>query len=191
MKFMVVSTLLAAFALSGSALAAEKYTLDSSHSQILFEYDHLGYSTTYSMFSGFGGEIMLDKENPGNSSITVNIATDTLITGWDGRTQHLLSADFFDAGNAPTITFTSTNIDVTGDETAKVTGDLTVNGVTKPISLDAKLNKMGTHPQKKIDWVGFDATTTLMRSDFDMGMFAPFVSDEVKLVISVEAGVEQ
>lgn len=167
--------------------AAERYVLDSSHSQILFSYDHLGYSTTWGMFSGFEGELMLDKDDPANSSVRVSIPTESIITGWAERTAHFLNADFFDAPAHPTITFTSTAIEVTGEDTALITGDLTLNGITRPVVLDARLNAMGTHPMANRDWAGFDATTTILRSDFDMGQFAPFVGDEVALAISVEA----
>lgn len=187
MKKLLSALMVSTFALAGSAFAADKYTLDSSHSQIVFVYDHLGFSTTYSMFSGFEGEIMFDEANPAASSVSVNIATDTLITGWDGRTQHFLGADFFDAAAAPTITFKSTGIEVTGDTTAIITGDVTMNGMTKSIDLDAKLNKKGVHPRAQKEWLGFDATTTITRSEFDMGLAAPFVGDEVKINISIEA----
>lgn len=190
MKKLLAATLLSAFALTGTALAADKYMLDSSHSQIVFEYNHLGYSTTYGMFSGFTGEIMFDEANPAASSVSVDISTQSLITGWDARTAHFLGADFFDAEAAPAITFKSTSINVTGENTAIITGDLTLNGVTKSLDLDAKLNKIEEHPMAKKPWAGFDATTTIMRSDFDMGNFAPFVSDEVKLMISIEASKE-
>ncbi len=85
------------------------------------------------------------------------------------------------------ITFTSTGIEVTGESTALITGDLTVNDVTKSVVLDAKLNQVGTHPVENREWAGFDATTTLTRSDFDLGAFAPFISDEVEVMISIEA----
>ena len=175
---------------SGPAFSADKYVLDASHSQIVFEYNHLGFSTTYGMFSGFTGDLMLDAEDPSKSSVDVVIDTATLISGWDARTKHFLGPDFFDASQAPKITFKSTKVDVTGEQSATITGDLTINGITKPVELDAKLNKMGTHPQSKKEWAGFDATTTVKRTDFDMGLAAPFVSDEVKLLISVEAGKE-
>jgi polyisoprenoid-binding protein YceI len=85
------------------------------------------------------------------------------------------------------VTFTSTGIEVTGDDTALITGDLTINGVTQSVVLDATLNKTGTHPMANKDWAGFDATTTIKRSDFEVGAFAPAVSDEVEVMISIEA----
>ena len=174
--------------LSTSALAApEKYTLDASHSQVLFSYNHLGYSTTWNMFSGFEGEIMFDQEDPAASSVSVSMPLASLFTGWEGRFNHFMSADFFDAKGDEVITFSSTGIEVTGDSTAKITGDLTVNGMTKSVVLDAKLNQSMDHPMKGKPWAGFDATTTILRSDFGLGNFAPHVSDELDVRISIEA----
>ena len=186
--------LAAALTLGASAAfaAPETYELDASHSQIVFSYDHLGYSTTYGMFSGFEGEIMFDQENPANSSVTVSMPVRSMLTGWEKRFEHFMSADFFGAAEGDMVTFTSTGIEVTGDDTAKITGDLTMNGVTKSVVLDAKLNKVEGHPMKNGQpWAGFDATTTLLRSDFGVGAFAPAVSDEVEVMISIEAGKAQ
>ena len=98
-----------------------------------------------------------------------------------------MSDDFFGATGGDMITFASTSIEVTGDATAKITGDLTMNDVTKSVVLDARLNQKGDHPQAGKPWVGFDATTTVLRSDFDLGQYAPYVSDEVAVKISIEA----
>jgi polyisoprenoid-binding protein YceI len=98
-----------------------------------------------------------------------------------------MSADFFAATEDEMVTFTSTSIELTGEDTALITGDLTLNGITKPIVLDAKLNQVGDHPMANKPWAGFDATTTLIRSEFEVGNFAPFVSDEVEVMISIEA----
>ena len=174
-------------AVAGFAAAAEKYVLDSSHSQVVFSYDHLGYSTTFGMFSGFEGEIMFDQENPANSSVTVSMPTKSMFTGWEKREAHFMSDAFFDATDDDMITFTSTSIEVTGENTAMITGDLTMNDVTKEVVLDAVLNQVGTHPQANKPWAGFDATTTLIRSDFGLGLAAPFVGDEVEVRISIEA----
>lgn len=185
MKSMILAAALALGA--SSAFAAEKYVLDASHSQVLFSYSHLGYSTTYGMFSGFEGEIMFDADAPENSSVNVSMPLASMFTGWEQRKGHFMTADFFDAKEGDMITFVSTGIEVTGDDTAKITGDLTLNEVTKSVVLDAKLNKSGDHPMAGKPWMGFDATTTVTRSDFGLGAFAPAVSDNVALNISVEA----
>ena len=165
----------------------EAYTLDASHSQVLFSYNHLGYSTTWGMFSGFEGEIAFDQADPANSSVTVSFPVRSMFTGWEGRFEHFMSADFFGAAEDEMVTFASTAIEVTGESTANITGDLTLNGITKPVILAATLNQASDHPMEAKPWAGFDATTTLLRSDFDVGNFAPFVSDEVEVQISIEA----
>ena len=176
-----LATLLAA------PVVAETYVLDASHSQIVFSYNHLGYSTSYGMFSGFAGGIMFDPANPAASSVTVSFPVKTMLTGWQERFDHFMSPDFFGAADEEMVTFTSTAIEVTGENTAKITGDLTLNEVTKSVVLEAKLNQVGDHPMANQPWAGFDATTTLLRSDYNLGAFAPFVSDEVQLQISIEA----
>lgn len=174
--------------LAGAAWAApEKYVLDPSHSQVLFSYNHLGYSTTYGLFSGFDGEISFDQENPANSSVSVQMPLDSMLTGWEKRFAHFMSDDFFAAKGGEMVSFQSTGIEVTGDKTANITGDLTLNGVTRAVVLDAALNQVGTHPTYGKPWAGFDATTTVLRSDFGLGMFAPYVGDEVQINISIEA----
>ena len=184
------STLLAAaLALSATTAfaSAEKYVLDPSHSQVIFSYDHLGFSTTYGMFSGFEGEIMFDQENPAASTVSVSMPVMSMFTGWEAREDHFMTEDFFGASEGDMVTFNSTGIEITGEGTANITGDLTMNGVTKSVVLDAKLNKVDQHPMANKPWAGFNATTTLVRSEFDLGQFAPFVSDEVEVQISVEA----
>lgn len=185
-RFAAVSALALSFAAPAFA-EAEKYTIDPSHSQIVFSYNHLGYSTTTSMFSGFEGEIMFDQAEPAASSVSVSFPANTMLTGWDARTQHFMTADFFDPAKDQTVSFKSTAIEVTGEKTAKITGDLTINAVTKSVVLDAALNQAGEHPMEKKQWAGFSGETTILRSDFGLGAFAPYIGDEVKVAISIEA----
>jgi polyisoprenoid-binding protein YceI len=178
-----------AFGATGAFAAPEAYTLDPSHSQVVFSYNHLGFSTTYGMFSGFEGEIMFDAEDPAASSVNVSMPVMSMFTGWEKREDHFMSDDFFGANEGDMVTFTSTGIEVTGDNTANITGDLTMNGVTKSVVLDTTLNqKADAHPMNNKPWLGFDASTTLLRSDFGVDKFAPYVSDEVEVKISIEAG---
>jgi polyisoprenoid-binding protein YceI len=188
-----MKTLIATAALATATLAtpvfatSNTYVLDASHSQIVFNYDHLGYSTSYGMFSGFDGEIDFNKADPAASSVNVSFPVRSMLTGWEARFEHFMSADFFAAADDEMVTFSSTGIEVTGDTTALITGDLTLNGVTKAVVLDAKLNQANTHPMEGKEWAGFEATTTILRSDFEVGAFAPFVSDAVEIMISIEA----
>ncbi|QIE45059.1 polyisoprenoid-binding protein [Pseudohalocynthiibacter aestuariivivens] len=172
---------------TGAYAAPEKYVLDASHSQVVFSYNHLGYSTTYNMFAGFEGEIMFDQEDPANSSVSVSIPVMSLFTGWEKRFGHFMSDDFFGASEGDMVTFTSTGIEVTGDDEAIITGDLTINGITKSVQLEAELNKAGQHPMAGKAWAGFDAEAEIKRSDFDLGKFAPNISDEIDIEISIEA----
>lgn len=179
----------AALALGATGAIAEpvKYTLDPGHSQLVFSYNHLGYSTSYGMFAGFEGEIMFDADAPENSSVSVSIPVTSMITGWEKRFDHIMGSDFFDATDDEMITFDSTSIEVTGDKTANITGDLTINGETKPVVLETTLNQSADHPMSGNPTAGFSATTTIKRSDFGVGAMAPHVSDEVAVSISLEA----
>lgn len=185
------AALVAALFAAPAFAAPEKYSLDPSHSQIVFSYNHLGFSTTTGMFSGFDGEIMFDQEDPAASSVKVSFPVKSMMTGWQERFDHFMTADFFGATDEDMVTFTSTSIEVTGEKTAKITGDLTMNKVTKPVVLDAVLNQVGEHPMAKAPWAGFSATTTVLRSDFNLGQFAPYVSDEVAINISIEASKDK
>ena len=188
MKKILLTTALA-FAASTAHAAPETYALDPSHSQVVFTYNHLGFSTTTGMFSGFEGEVRFDEADPANSSVEVSMPVMSMFTGWEEREEHFMNDDFFGAEEGDMVTFTSTEIEVTGEKTAKITGDLTMNGITKSVVLDTVLNqKTESHPMNNRPWMGLDATTTLKRTDFELGKFAPYVSDEVALEISIEAG---
>ncbi|MQQ06910.1 hypothetical protein GFB49_00430 [Epibacterium sp. SM1979] len=188
-RTLIAAALLAATTGTAAVAAPEKYVLDPGHSNVIFNFDHLGFSEIYGMFSGFDGEIMFDQENPAASSVTVAFPVKTMLTGWEKRFEHFMSADFFDATDDEMVTFASTGIEVTGETTAKITGDLTLNGVTKSVVLDAKLNAAtDEHPLNKKPWAGFSATTTLTRTDYNLGQFVPFVPDEIPVQISIEAG---
>lgn len=190
MKNFALAAAFAALATTASA-APEAYKLDPGHSQIVFSYNHLGYSTTYGMFGGFEGDIVFDMDDPAASSVSVTMPLSAMFTGWQARFDHFMSPDFFDAADGEMISFSSTGIEVTGDSTAMITGDLTINGMTKSVVLDAKLNRTADHPMSGTPWAGFDASTTILRSDFGLGKFAPHVSDEVEVMISIEAAKVQ
>lgn len=187
MKKTFLAAAIAALMATSAYAAPEKYNLDASHSQIVFSYSHLGFSTTYAMFSGFEGEIMFDADAPASSSVSVSMPLKSMLTGWEERFQHFMSPDFFAATDESTVSFASTGIEVTGETTALITGDLTVNGTTKSVVLDAVLNQSGDHPMAGKPWLGFNATTTLLRSDFGVEKFAPYVGDELNVMISIEA----
>lgn len=187
MKTTILAATIATLMATAAYSAPEKYNLDASHSQIVFSYNHLGFSTTYGMFSGFEGEITFDADAPASSSVAVSMPVKSMLTGWEERFGHFMSPDFFNATDDSMVSFTSTSIEVTGDATALITGDLSINGVTKSVVLDAVLNQSGDHPMAGKPWLGFSATTKLLRSDFEVGKFAPYVGDELDVMISIEA----
>ncbi len=191
--FKVAATPLAVLLSMGATTALSEsgtYELDPGHSQVLFSYNHIGFSETFGMFSGFSGEIEFNEDDPSASSVTVSMPVKSMITGWDARLQHFMSDDFFSASDGDVVTFASTSIEVTGDNTANISGDLTMNGVTKPVVLETTLNKSAPYPfgeKEGTPTLGLEATATIVRSEFGLGAFAPAVSDEIELLINIEA----
>jgi polyisoprenoid-binding protein YceI len=186
-RIALTASLGAGLAFAAPAMAAT-YKIDSSHVHTAFEVNHLGFSTTMGQFDDVSGMIEFDEENLEASSVEVTIKTASVDTGHKERDEHLRKADFFDVENHPTMTFKSTAIEVTGEDTAKITGDLTLLGVTKPVVLDAKLNKKGEHPFDASRYVaGFAATTTIDRTAFGMDYAAPAIGKEIKISIAAEA----
>ncbi|BBF79520.1 YceI family protein [Asticcacaulis excentricus] len=190
MRHVFKSTLIAAALFAGSltpAFAApETYALEATHTEVVFSWTHFGFSKPTAKFMNAVGTLVLDEAAPANSSVEVSFAIDGLNTGVAALDGHLKSKDFFDAATYPTATFKSTKVDVTGKDTANVTGNLTIHGVTKPVTLAVKLNKIGAN-MKGVKTAGFSATGQIKRSDFGMGAYVPAVSDEIALVITAEA----
>ncbi len=162
-------------------VTAGSYTIDGNHTQAVFAYDHFGFTSNAGIISGFTGALTLDPKKPEASTLTVDIPVATLQTGIPKFQEHLASADFFDFAKFPTAKFVSTSVKVDGT-TADITGNLTLHGITKPVTLDAKFVGAGTAMNKK-ETVGFAATGIIKRSDFGLGKYAPMVSDEVELKI--------
>jgi len=165
---------------------AEQFTLDSQHSYVLWEIEHLGFSKQVGKWY-VDGFVLLDKEHPEKSKVeaTVNIAN--IVTGLPELDKHLKSKEFFDVAQFPKATFVSNKVDVINNTTAKVTGTLTLHGVTKPVTLMVKMNKIGKNIINDKMSAGFTATTTLKRSDFGMNALLPALGDEVTIQIGAEA----
>ena len=181
----------AAVATLATAAHAEPVTLriDPSHMHVGFTVPHLGYSITYGRFNDVKGQIVFDKDNVSASKITATIQTKSLDTNFPARDTHLKSADFFDVEKHPTMTFVSTGIEKTGDNTGRLTGNLTMLGVTKPVTLDVKFTRMAEQPlpaYKKVLTAGFSAQGKVKRSDFGMTKFLPAIPDEIDIVINLE-----
>ena len=166
--------------LAFSAQAADKYTLDASHTAITWHVDHFGFSTPSGKFMSVTGDVILDEANPAASSVNVTVDVNGINSGVPKLDEHLKAADFFDVAKFPTATFVSKKVDVTGKDTAKVEGDLTLHGVTKPITLDVKLNKIGEN-MMKLKTAGFTASTTIKRSEFGISTYVPSLGDYIKI----------
>ena len=167
--------------------AAEKYSFDKAHTQISFTVNHLGFSNSSGRFLDFDGALLIDRAEPAKSSVDVTIKTAGLEMNDGPWNDHLKGADFFNVEKFPAMTFKSTSVAVTGDNTADVTGDLTILGVTKPAVLKVVHNKSDKHPFSGKMVAGFSATTAIKRSDFGMGYGLPAVGDDVAIHIEVEA----
>ena len=178
----------ALFAFAGSAFAAPvTYKIDPNHTNVLASWSHFGFSNPSLNFGQADGTIVYDADKVSASSVQVTLPLTGLSALADQFYEHLTSADWFDAAKYPAATFKSTKVESAGEGKLKVTGDLTVKGVTKPVVLDVKLNKAGVQPLAKREAIGFDATTTVKRSEFGLGNYVPNVSDEVLLRITTEA----
>lgn len=166
--------------------APATYALDGNHSFVRFSYNHMGFSTQLSRFDRTTGTITIDAAA---KSAAVDVTTDlkSVSTGSEQLNEHLQGPDFFDTANYPTATFKSTAVHFDGDRPATIDGNLTIKGVTRPVTLTVTAFRNGVHPMTKKPTIGADATAQIKRSDFNAGKFAPMVGDEVTLSIAVEA----
>ena len=178
-----------AFTSVASYAATVDYKIDPTHTATVFTWNHFGFSTPSGNFSDVEGVIKVDEKNPEKSSVNVTIPLESINTNVGKLDKHLLGADWFDAKKYPTITFKSTKVETRDSKNFKITGDLTVKGVTKPVVLDAVLNKKGAHPMTKLDTVGFNATTSFDRYAFGIADYVPNVGDQITVNITTEASV--
>jgi polyisoprenoid-binding protein YceI len=165
------------------------FVLDPAHTMIVFSISHMGFTTFYGSFADKSGTLTFDPKAPAKSALEVTVSTASVSTNVEHLNNHLKTPDFLDTEKFPSATFKATKIEVTGPETGKITGDLTLHGVTKPLTLDAKFHGAGVNPLDKKYTVGFDATTVIHRSDYDIKTYVPLVGDDVTLMIS--AGFER
>ena len=180
--------LILALALASAPLYAMTYTLEPGHTQGVIRWNHLGFVNPTAQFSMVEGTLDFDQTAVGKSSVTVSIPLAAMSTGVPDLNDYLRSADFFDLGKYPTATFKSTLVEKSGASgRLKVTGNLTVHGITKPIILHVIINKVGTNPRNQLPTVGFEAMAKINRSDFGLGLYVPQVSDEINLHITTEA----
>ena len=174
-------------AFSAAAVAApETYNVEPTHTYPRFEYSHFGYSNQQQRFDKTSGKIVLDRAAK-TGSVDVTIDATSVNTGYALFNGHIQAEDFFDTAKYPTITFKSTGVKFEGDKPVAIDGNLTIKGVTKPVTLTVTSFHSMPHPMLKKDAIGANAVTKVKRSEFNMGKNVPYVSDEVSLTIAVEA----
>ena len=172
----------------GTMPDAGTYAFDPAHSQAMFSYDHMGFSTSRGFVNGIEGTITLDPADPSKSSVEASFPVTALRSVDAVLDKHLMGPNFFHVtGAPPLVTFKSTSVEPDGDDEARVTGDLTLNGITKPVVLEVEFNGAGLDPITQAPTIGFSIETDLKRSDFNLGGFAPGVDDEIEIDIDVEA----
>ncbi|MEN0654342.1 MULTISPECIES: YceI family protein [Hyphobacterium] len=189
MKRFAIALSAAAMIAPAAAAAPVTYDFDRSHTEIRASWDHAGYSRQSMQFTQYDGTLDLDLETPSNSvvDITFSLIDDGFWVGahHDRFIAHLNSSDLFNTAEFPTARFVATAFETEDGQTGTMTGDLTLLGVTHPVTLDVTLNKSDA-TQDGRSKLGFTATATLMRSEWGLGYAVPFVSDEVLLVIETE-----
>jgi polyisoprenoid-binding protein YceI len=183
---------IAAFAVSAAllaapALATEPWVIDKSHAHVTFMADHLGFSMVHGQFREFDADIQFDPENIAATTLTVTIQADSIDTFWAKRDEHIRSADFLNVAEYPEITFVATSVEPTGENTATVTGDLTMIGETREVTFDAELVKIGPSPFNADKTIaGFVMEGEIRRADFGM----TYGGDNFAAVIPVRVDVE-
>lgn len=162
---------------------AGTYIMDSAHTQVAFTVNHFGFNNYVGLFGTPTGSLTIDPKQPEKASLTVEIPMNEARTSSTKLDEHLKTPDFLDTAKFPTAKFVSTAVKVEGTA-AEITGNLTLHGVTKPVTIEAQFTGAGTQPMNKKLNIGFSGTTTIKRSDFGINKYVPLVSDEVKLAIT-------
>lgn len=174
-------------ALAGSSIAAPvTYNVDGSHTFPRFSYSHFGYSTQLSSFKNTSGKVVFDAEAK-TGSVDITIDMKSVNTGFEDFNGHLQGEDFLDTAKFPTATFKSTKVVFEGDKPKSIEGNLTIKGVTKPVTLTVTSFQSMPHPMMKKPALGANAFTTIKRSEFNAGKYAPYVGDDVRIEVAIEA----
>ena len=182
----------AALAALPAAAFADAFAFDPAHTEVRIYWTHAGFSEQSAEFHAIDGGVTFTPDALTATRADVTVKVDSIDTGFEALDTHLKSGDFFDAETYPEIRFVSTGIEQTGERTAKMTGDLTLRGVTKPVTLDVTVVNYGEHPVGafydfyKGQWLGARAETVVKRSDWGIDAFIPVGSDEIRVVISTE-----
>src|SRR6516162_454175 len=188
MRRTLASVSIATALLAGAtASEAADYTIDPTHSHILFTIDHLGFARMVGLFSDFSGNISFDANNVPASKVNVSIKTDSLQTQFAPRDKDLKGAVWFNVTEFPEMTFVGTEFAKKDEHSGTITGNLTLHGTTKPVTLHVVLNKVGQNPLDKKNSAGLSAHGNLRRSDFGMKAFLGPIGDEIDIIIEIEA----
>ena len=183
----LITTLALSAAIVAPAFAAPvSYGVEANHTFPRFSYTHLGFTTQQSRFDKTTGTVVYDKEGR-TGSVNITIETNSVSTGSTLFNQHIQAEDFLDTAKYPTVTFKSTKVNFDGEKPVSIEGDLTMKGITKRVTLTVTRFLAAPHPIQKKDTIGADAYTIVKRTDFNMGKYAPAVSDEVRIDIAIEA----
>ncbi len=166
--------------------APETFSIDAKHTFPSFSYNHFGYSIQTSRFNKTSGKVTMDKAAKAGS-VDVTIDMKSVDTGSELFNEHIQDEDFLDTEKYPTATFKSTKVVFEGDKPSKIDGNLTIKGVTKPVTLKVSAFQAMPHPMLKKDAIGANASTIIKRSEFNAGKYAPHVGDEVTINIAIEA----
>ncbi|MGC2166326.1 MAG: YceI family protein [Gallionella sp.] len=186
MKYSLLGTVAIAISLPLSSFASDSYTVDPAHTFPHFTINHLGFSTMHGRFDRTSGNIVLDRAAK-TGSVDINIDATSVSTGFAKRDEHLRGPDFFNSAEFPTITYKSTAVHYKGDEPSSVDGNLTIMGVSRPVTLTIDDFNCGTNPMNKKDECGAGASAQIKRSDFGVKYGLPAVGDDVKLAFEIEA----
>lgn len=167
-----------------SRVTGGEYSIDGGHTQIVFSYSHFGLTDNIGVLSGASGSLSLDPASPNDAKLTVDVPVNTIRTTIARLDEEFLGPNYFDVEQFPTAHFESTSV-VADGESATITGNLTIKGVTKPAVIDAQFFAAGPNPFNKKETVGFTGKAMIKRSEFGLGAAVPMVSDEVELGIMV------
>jgi polyisoprenoid-binding protein YceI len=181
----VTTALLVALAAAGD-LAAEPYRVEKTHTDLLFDIDHAGFTRKHGSFRNLDATLQYDAQHPERSHVSVIVQVDSIDTGFALRDQEVKGEKFLDVAKHPVMRFESTRVTPGPDHTLMVEGNLTLHGVTRPLTLHATLNKSAPNPFDQKATLGFSATGSLKRSDFGVASFVPIIGDEVRIEIDAE-----
>ncbi|AOY44535.1 MULTISPECIES: YceI family protein [Psychrobacter] len=184
-KALLISSALAITTMASAALPTQ-WQLDNSHTRVGFSVEHMGFSTVMGHFSDVDGTVQFDLKNPNQTQFNFVVDTDSIDTGWEARDKHLKTDEFFNVEKYPTMSFKSTQVNFINPQQAKVTGDFTLLGQTKPLTLNLTLKKIDNSPLTKEPVVGFRATGNIDRTAYGMDAYSQGITTNVPIQIDGE-----